>query len=102
MFQFISRIVVIAASTSVVVPYAAALLCHILYGRQPLRSKALIKSLHPRKVYALNTVFLKKLALMARYSPLYIQWRSFYITADSSKLIKVGIHITASTSSFDI
>ncbi|KAK7112491.1 uncharacterized protein [Littorina saxatilis] len=88
MLRFLSRIVLIAVSSSVVVPYTAAMLCHLLYGRQPLKPRTLVRSLHPRRVYALSVVIVQKLALCVRYAPLYLHWRQYYLTASRAILLK--------------
>ena len=89
MLRFLSRVVLIAVSSSVLVPYTAAMLCHLLYSRQPLKPRTLVRSLHPRRVYALSVVIVQKLMLTARYAPLYMYWRQYYITADPTIMVKV-------------
>ena len=89
MFRFLSRVVLIAVSTSVVVPYTAAVLCHLLYSRQPLKRNAVVRSLHPRRVYALSVVIVQKMMLTVRYTSLYFQWCRYYRNADPSTLVKV-------------
>ena len=89
MLRFLSRVVLIAVSSSVLVPYTAAMLCHLLYSRQPLKPRTLVRSLHPRRVYAFSVVIVQKLMLTARYTPLYMHWRQYYITADPTIMVKV-------------
>lgn len=87
MLRFLSRMVLVAASSAVIVPYTTAVLCHLLFGRQPL-GRFVKRNLTPRRVYALNLALLQSLLLRVRYTPLYLRWRSYYNSAEPSLLIK--------------
>ncbi|KAL8588926.1 hypothetical protein ACOMHN_012964 [Nucella lapillus] len=88
MLRFLSRMVVIAVSTSVVVPYTVATLCHLLYSNDPQKGRALLRSWKPSRVYALSVALVRKMGLWARYTPLYFYWNQYYITADPSITVK--------------
>ncbi|KAK7493345.1 hypothetical protein BaRGS_00015471 [Batillaria attramentaria] len=87
MLHFLSRVVLVAVSSAVVVPYTTAVLCHLLYGRQPFQ-RFLKRRLHPRRVYALNLTLLQSLLIRSRYASLFLRWRSYYKSADPGLLIK--------------
>ncbi|XP_076444667.1 uncharacterized protein LOC143282784 [Babylonia areolata] len=88
MIRFLSRMAVIAVSTSVVVPYTVATLCHLLYSHDPQKGRSLLRSLKPKRVYALSVAVMQKMVLYVRYAHLYIQWNQYYMTADPSIMVK--------------
>jgi len=81
----------VVTTSAVAVPYAFAILAHMMYGWPRGRNKYK-KALHPKRVYALSYVALQELAKV-RYGLLYLHWNYFYHFADEKRLIKVGIWI---------
>ena len=59
MIKELGKLVVLAASSAVVVPYTIAFLANMLYG-WPRGNRKLHRAFHPQKVYALNYAVLQE------------------------------------------
>lgn len=83
------KIAALAATSAVILPYIAALLCNLAYGWPQVRHKYR-RAFSPRKVYALNLCIIQSLLLSLRYATLYVQWKAYYKSATASEVMKVN------------
>ncbi|XP_053393021.1 uncharacterized protein LOC123564406 isoform X2 [Mercenaria mercenaria] len=85
------KVAAVAASSAVVLPYIAALICNLAYGwpQVPNRYR---RAFNPRKVYALNLCIIQSLILSVRYATLYVQWKSYYKMAGAPDVIKDKVY----------
>jgi len=80
------KVVVVAVTSAVAIPYSIALGANLVYG-WPLGEDRFLRALHPRKVLALNIAALRKLELL-KYLRLCISWNRFYSSAAEHRLLK--------------
>ncbi|XP_060570726.1 uncharacterized protein LOC132729011 isoform X2 [Ruditapes philippinarum] len=87
MLSGVAKVAAVAASSAVVLPYIAALICNLAYGwpQVPNRYR---RAFNPRKVYALNLCIIQSFMLSLRYATLFVQWKAFYRKAKAPEVIK--------------
>ena len=83
------KVAALAVSSTVVLPYIAALLCNVAFGWPNVRHKYR-RAFNPKKVYALNICLIQSMLTNLRYAKLYFQWKAYYKTAPASEIMKVN------------
>ncbi|XP_064633232.1 uncharacterized protein LOC135491353 [Lineus longissimus] len=86
MMKAIAKGLVFVIGSAVGIPYTVAVIFNIMCG-WPRTEDRFKRALSPKKVYKLNLAVLKKLTDL-QYAGLFFQWKYFYWTENSSRLVK--------------
>ncbi|KAL4240163.1 hypothetical protein ACF0H5_000957 [Mactra antiquata] len=87
MVAAIVKVAALAVSSTVVLPYIAAMICNLAYGWPRVPNKYR-RAFNPKKVYALNICIIQSMMTSLRYATLYFQWKAYYKTAPSTEIMK--------------